>query len=178
MESSEAVRLQRRARLAYEWGRLRAAVPGALPAAGLTLMAAVLGSRATLPLGAALVLLCVGLGWRGRQWGRAVTPGLLAGLIPLLGPFLVLAAGHVCFGGGCRSFCFASCVIGGLIAGALLSREALRMEQGRLGFILASGTVASLCGSLACILYGLSGVLGLVAGLALVSTPVLVLRRA
>lgn len=181
MVSSEMVRLQRRARRAYEWGRLRAAMPGALPAVGLTWMAAVLQHHvkpSLLVLGGLLVLLCLGLGWWGRQWDRAVAPGLLAGLFPLLLPFVVSGAGHVCYTGGCRAFCLMTCVGGGLAAGAFLSLAALRLPEGRERFLLASGSVATLCGALGCVLYGLSGVLGLVAGLALISTPVLVLRRA
>ncbi|OJT23034.1 hypothetical protein BO221_19285 [Archangium sp. Cb G35] len=181
MVSSELERLQRRARRAYEWGRLRAALPGALHAVGVTVMAAVLQHRlkpSVLMLGALLVLLCLGLGWWGRQWNRAVAPGLAAGLFPLLLPFVVSGAGHVCYTGGCRAFCLMTCVGGGLAAGAVLAFAALRLREGHERFLLASGTVATLCGALGCVLYGLSGVLGLVAGLALVSMPVLVLRRA
>lgn len=181
MVSSERVRLQRRARRAYEGGRLRAAMPGALHAVGLTAMAALLQHSvkpSLLVLGGLLVLLCLGLGWWGRQWDRAVAPGLLAGLFPLLLPFVVSGAGHVCYTGGCRAFCLMTCVGGGLAAGALLSLAALRLPEGRERFLVASGSVATLCGALGCVLYGLSGVLGLVAGLALISTPVLVLRRA
>jgi hypothetical protein len=182
MVSSELMRLQRRARRAYEWGRLRAAVPGAMHAVGLTFTAVLLEHRvraSTLILGSLLVLLCLGLGWWGRQWGRAVAPGLLAGLFPLLLPFVVSGAGHVCYTGGCRAFCLMTCVGGGLAAGAVLSLATLRANgEERTRLILTSGAVATLCGALGCTLYGLSGVLALVAGLALVSTPVLVLRRA
>ncbi|OJH35643.1 hypothetical protein [Cystobacter ferrugineus] len=181
MVSSEGVRLQRRARRAYEWGRLRSAIPGALPAVGLTGMVVLLRHHmkpSLLVLGGLLTLLCLGLGWWGRRWGRAVAPGLLAGLFPLLLPFVVSGAGHVCYTGGCRAFCLMTCVGGGLAAGAFLSLAALRLPEGRERFLLASGSVATLCGALGCVLYGLSGVLGLVAGLALISMPVLVLRRA
>jgi hypothetical protein len=181
MVSSELERLQRRARRAYEWGRFRAALPGALVAVGLSVMAAMLQHRvrpALLILGGLLVLLCLGLGWWGRKWDRAVTPGLLAGLFPLLLPFVVSGAGHVCYTGGCRAFCLMTCVGGGLAAGAVLAFAALRRSEGHERFLLASGLVATLCGSLGSVLYGLSGVLGLVAGLALISMPVLVLRRA
>jgi hypothetical protein len=129
-------------------------------------------------LGGLLTLLCLGLGWWGRQWDRAVTPGLLAGLFPLLLPFVVSGAGHICYSFGCRAFCFMTCVGGGLGAGAVLAFAALRRSEGHERFLLASGLVATLCGSLGSVLYGLSGVLGLVAGLALISMPVLVLRRA
>lgn len=181
MVSSEAMRLQRRARWAYEWGRLRAAVPGAMHAVGLSFVALLLEHRlkpSLLVLGGLLVLVCLGWGWWGRSWGRAVAPGLFAGLIPLLLPYGVSGAGHICYSGGCRAFCLMSCVGGGLAAGVFLSFMALRVGQGRERFLLAAGSVATLCGSLGCILYGLSGVLALVAGLALVSTPLLVLRRA
>ncbi|MFP2926710.1 hypothetical protein ACLESO_16180 [Pyxidicoccus sp. 3LG] len=44
--------------------------------------------------------------------------------------------------------------------------------------MLAAGVLASLCGALTCVLYGMSGVIGVMTGLALASTPGLVLRRA
>ncbi|MBZ4418718.1 hypothetical protein [Myxococcus sp. RHSTA-1-4] len=178
MESSE---LARRARWAYEKGRLARALPLGGYGVVLVLCAVVLRSSVgsgTLALGAVFTALLVGYGWRGGVLGRAVVPGVLGGVMPLLVPPLVVASGHVC-ASGCRAFCLLACVGGGVLAGLLITRASSASpvdERGR--FVLAAGVLATLCGALTCVLYGVSGVIGLMTGLALASAPGLVLRRA
>ncbi len=178
MESSE---LARRARWAYEKGRLTRALPLGGYGGVLVVCAVVLRSSAgpgTLVLGAVFMALLVGYGWRGGVLGRAVVPGVLGGVLPLLVPPLVVASGHLC-ASGCRAFCLWACVGGGMLAGVLITRAALAVPaQGRGRFVLAAGVLATLCGALTCVLYGASGVIGVGTGLALASTPGLVLRRA
>jgi len=178
MDSSE---LARRARWAYEKGRLARALPLGGYGVVLVLCAAALGARTspwTWGLGALFTGLLVAYGWRGGVLGRAVVPGVLGGVVPLLVPPLLVASGHVC-ASGCRAFCLWACVGGGVLAGVLITRAASGVPAGkRGGFVLAAGVLASLCGSLTCVLYGLSGVIGVMTGLALAATPVLVLRRA
>ncbi|NPC86673.1 hypothetical protein HPC49_51875, partial [Pyxidicoccus fallax] len=107
-----------------------------------------------------------------------VVPGVLGGVMPLLVPPLVVAFGHVC-ASGCRSFCLLACVGGGLLAGLLITRASSEVPVGERGrFVLAASVLATLCGALTCVLYGLSGVIGLMTGLVLASAPGLVLRRA
>jgi hypothetical protein len=178
MESSE---LARRARWAYEKGRLTRALPLGGYGGVLVVCAVVLRSSAgpgTLVLGAVFMALLVGYGWRGGVLGRAVVPGVLGGVLPLLVPPLVVASGHLC-ASGCRAFCLWACVGGGMLAGVLITRAALAVPaQGRGRFVLAAGVLATLCGALTCVLYGASGVIGVGTGLVLASTPGLVLRRA
>ena len=175
MESSE---LARRARWAYEKGRLVRALPLGGYGVVLVLCAVALRSNVgpgTLALGAVFTALLIGYGWWGGVLGRAVVPGVLGGVMPLLVPPLVVASGHVC-ASGCRAFCLWACVGGGLLAGVLITRAAPVEGRGR--FVLAAGVLATLCGALTCVLYGASGVIGVGLGLVLASTPVLVLRRA
>lgn len=176
MESSE---LARRARWAYEKGRWVRALPLGGYGVVLVLCAVALRSNAgpgTLALGALFTALLVGYGWWGGVLGRAVVPGVLGGVMPLLVPPLVVASGHACASSGCRAFCLLACVGGGVLAGVLISRAAPEKERAR--FVLAAGVLATLCGALTCVLYGASGVIGVGLGLALGSTPALVLRRA
>lgn len=175
MESSE---LARRARWAYEKGRLLRALPLGGYGVVMVLCAVALRTRVgpgTLALGALFTALLVTYGWWGGVLGRAVVPGVLGGVAPLLVPPLVVASGHVC-ASGCRAFCLWACVGGGVLAGVLITRAA--PAEGRARFVLAAGVLATLCGALTCVLYGASGVIGVGAGLALASTPGLVLRRA
>lgn len=179
MESSE---LARRVRWAYEKGRWVRALPLGGYGVVLVLCAVALRSSVgagTLVLGAVFTGLLVGYGWRGGVLGRAVVPGVLGGVMPLLVPPLVVASGHVCASPGCRAFCLLACVGGGVLAGLLITRAAVAAPVGERGrFVLAAGVLATLCGALTCVLYGLSGVIGLMSGLALASAPGLVLRRA
>jgi hypothetical protein len=144
---------------------------------GLVLCAVALRSNAgasTLALGAAFTALLVGYGWWGGVPGRAVVPGVLGGVMPLLVPPLVVASGHVCASGG-RAFCLLACVGGGVLAGLLITRAASGSPVGERG---RGGRARHACGALTCVLYGMSGVIGLMTGLALASAPGLVLRRA
>jgi hypothetical protein len=178
MESSE---LARRARWAYEKGRLWRALP--LGGYGVVLVACAAALQTnvgpgTLGVGTLFTVLMVAYGWRGGVLGRAVVPGVLGGVVPLLVPPLVVATGHAC-ASGCRAFCLWACVGGGVLAGVLITRAARAVpSDGRGRFVLAAGVLATLCGALTCVLYGASGVIGVGTGLALASTPGLVLRRA
>ncbi|MCP3136085.1 hypothetical protein [Pyxidicoccus xibeiensis] len=177
MESSE---LARRARWAYEKGRLVRALPLGGYGVVLMLCAVMLSSRVsvgTLVVGTLFTALLVGYGWWGGVLGRAVVPGVLGGVMPLLVPPVVIATGHVC-ASGCRAFCLWACVGGGMLAGVLITRAAVKLKEERMRFVFAAGALASLCGALTCLLYGMSGVIGVMTGLALASTPGLVLRRA
>ncbi len=169
--------LRDRARDAYEAGRLllglrRAAV--VLPMTALS-FAVCDHPVATAVDGGLLTLLVALCAWRGAGFGRGARIGLWAGAPPLLLPTLVEAAGRVCCG---ASFCSPTlCIAGGIAGGALLGVWALRrpLDAATLG---AAALVAGLAGTLGCLLLGASGVAGLVAGLGVGATPLLVLRRA
>jgi hypothetical protein len=165
--------LRRRARRAYELGRLRRALAGAWPAAPLTAVGLAGCGAATIPTLLAGLLLAATLtacAQRGGGLARARVPGLLAGLVPLTltlaAPTLALALGD-----GCASTCrllTGICVAGGLVAGALLALVA------RGGALVAALAVAGLTGALGCGVLGLAGLAGVGGGLAVGAAPGLV----
>jgi len=177
---SDLASLQRRARLSYELGRLRAGLRLALLVVPLLAVAS-LGARGPsdrLLLGGALLSVCLLLGWRGQAYGRAVVPGLLAGLAPLLLPLALRAGGHCCMTGPCWTICMVGCISGGLIAGGALGFLAARQRQQPLVFLASSGALAILSGTIGCAVVGSAGVVGMVAGALIASLPALWLGRA
>jgi hypothetical protein len=177
MEPSELA-LADRARRAYERGRLQAALWRAAPL--LPLLAwTVSGCRypaLAAGCGAAVVALTVAFAWRGGTWGRAIVPGLAAGVAPLTLPLLVRSAGDVCMGSMCCSLCAVSCVAGGLLAGVLVGRRAAALSEGRGVFLVAAGSLAILAGAPSCALAGSIGLAGLLAGFAVGTAPAAVAR--
>jgi hypothetical protein len=115
------------------------------------------------------------LEWRGEAFGRGARIGLLAGTAPLLLPVIVRATVHACSASFCVSYS-ALCLASGVIGGALLGSWAVgRGVHGQA--VAAAGAVASLAGSLGCMVAGVGGLVGLLAGLGLGATPLLVTRR-
>lgn len=168
--------LMARARRAYEWGRLRAALPLAsvvVPMIALSLV--VCGSGlAALGFGAALFAVLVAASWRGQSYGRGARAGLLAGLVPFTLP---IAQGGVslCVSGvgvASTAVCVAGGTLGGLAIAAVVRRREGATAQS-LSF-LAALVVAGLAGSLGCLMLGVVGVLAMGAGLVLGATPALV----
>jgi hypothetical protein len=172
------LRLEARARRAYELGRLRAALrlaPLVLAAAG----AAIVCGRplaVTCVLAVALLLLSVGLAYAGGSAGRAVSPGLLAGAAPLAAPLLMATVGHACFGPLGASLGLPACILGGGLAGVFLARTTARRDAD-LPFVLAALAVAAMTGSLGCTIAGVTGVVGMLAGVVVGGAPVLVAAR-
>lgn len=165
--------LETRARRAYEIGRIQAAARGVWLLAPMTLLACLRCGQPALSLttGALLFAAVFGLLWRGRAWSAAVTPGLLAGAVPFLLPLLVGYTGHVCVGGVCFALCMPPCLIGGLVAGFVLGLRAARMDEGRGAFLLAGCLVAALEGALGCAPAGIGSLLGMAAGVVVISAP-------
>ncbi len=156
-------RLRARARWAYELGRLRGALPAALYVLPVVALSVPFGARPAVSVGAGAVLLAlvVGLSWRGQVWARAVLPGLLAGLVPLVLPLLLRARGHFCFGGGCWPLCMLACIGGGLIAGVAVGLASAAEQERRGAFLLAAASLAGLSGVLGCALVGAAGLSGM-----------------
>lgn len=177
MEPSEAA-LAARARRAYEKGRLAAAFWRAAPL--VPVVAWIVGwcryPALAAGCGAALIVLTVAFAWRGEIWGRGVTPGLAAGLAPLVLPLLMRGAGDVCMGEMCCSLCVVSCVGGGLLAGVLVGHRAAALPDGRGSFLAVAGTLALLAGAPACAFAGAVGLAGLVLGFAVGTAPVMLAR--
>ena len=170
--------LEVRARRAYELGRLRWSLRFAPAVAAAFVVAVGCGRPLDVcgALGAAVLLLAVGLSFAGGEAGSAVTPGLVAGSFALVLPLAVRTIGHFCDSAACMSLCMPACVVGGALAGAFLALRAARDERGRV-FLAAGVVIAGLVGSLGCTLAGLSGVVGMLAGVLVAGTPVLLAAR-
>jgi hypothetical protein len=114
--------------------------------------------------GALLALLVALFEYRGGTAGRAVIPGLFAGVAPLVIPFVVCPALRQA--GFQSAAVLMACMAGGAFSGAVVTFFALRERDHWLHFILAAGSIAALAGSLGCIDVGLGGIVAMLAGLA------------
>ena len=174
MAVPEAV-LSARARRAYEAGRLLSALPTVALAVPMVALSLVLCDRpaATAGCGFALVAVLVAAAWRGRPYARGARAGLVAGLGPLLLPMATCF--HLCAGGVCL-LAPTACIVAALIGGAALGLYARHRIPGGPdagGYLMAAIAVAALVGSLGCVIAGVSGIVGMVVGLALGTVPVL-----
>lgn len=169
-------RLRRRARLAYELARLGRATLRAWPIVPLTAIATLTCGaepRTTVLLGALLAAATIALRSAGGALGRAVFPGLLAGLLPL-GCALAAPTVAMLLADSCTAACrllTGVCVAGGLGAGVLLAFLA-----GRQTSLVAAVAVAALTGSLGCTVLGGAALAGVAAGLCAGALPA-ALRR-
>jgi hypothetical protein len=162
----EARELERRIRRAYELSRLRRAGLASLPLVALVAFAAVFGERRVLVVAIGAVLTAVGLlfHWRGEQAGRALVPGIAAGLVPLAAAHCALAVGPSMMGADCASMCVAACTVGGIASGAVIGYFTHR--SARLSGIWAyAGILSLLTGALGCVHVGYSGLVGMAGGL-------------
>lgn len=177
-------RLFDRARQAYEWARLRRALPHALlPVPPLAIAVEVCSAELACVAGALMLsVLLVFCAWRGQVFERAIAPGLMAGLaaflLPLAGRLLGGCGVAIFAESGGLSASFAACVLGGALAGAFVASRVMRAEGERLVLLLTATTIASLLGSLGCAIAGLAGVSGMLAGVALSAGPLWVWGRA
>ncbi len=165
------------ARRAYERGRVRDALVGILPIAVIIVLAGFV-DRTWTPVifaGPPLLVVTAVLLWRGRHFGRAVLPGVAAGVVPFVAMQIARATGHACAGSACYSVCVPACVIGGSLAGVLLAQMAKR-STAPLTSWGAGGVVAALTGALGCACVGTFGVLGLLVGLLVGSAPLVLLQ--
>ncbi|MDI1450380.1 hypothetical protein [Polyangium sp. 6x1] len=170
--------LAARARRAYEVGRLRSAAPILVYLAPVVALALVGGNAElawTVGVGAALGVFAVGLLFRGGALGRAVRPGLMAGVIPLVAPLVLRATGHCCMAGACSPLCLPVCTSAGLVAGIMVGLRAASENDGRRSFTLSASVIAALMGALGCMGMGLGAVGGMAVALALGSAPLAVM---
>jgi hypothetical protein len=172
--------LVRRARRAYEGGRLAAAGSRAALLAPLPALAFACGCqpRTTAVSGALFLAIVFACFWRGGDFRRGAIPGIAAGVVPLVAPSLCMAAcTHGC-SPAMMSFMPIACGAGGLASGLLLAFLAPRPAvEGIRPFVIAC-LVASLAGSVGCLAYGLPGIVILVAALSLGALPVLAVKKA
>lgn len=159
---------------AYERSRMRAALMWTLPMVALAAASCGLGTQPQTACLVGLGLFALGFVflWRGKSLGRAVAPGVFAGLVPLTLALLARTMGHVCAGGACVSLCIPACTAGGACAGILIA-HASRFTTGwpRALFVGGSGAVALLVGSLGCSCVGYGGIAGLAIGMGLAALP-------
>ena len=176
MDSIDLTLLERRARLRYELVRAGRSVLGFAPALLLVGVAAALGRRpsSAVMFGSLLFVSGAFLLWRGQTLHKAVLPGLLAGIIPLVFA-LVANHGHACAGGHCSTWCLPACTAGGVVAGLAVSWFATKRGLDWRFFVGASA-VSLLTGAMGCSCIGYSGVIGLGAGFLAGAVP-LGLRR-
>ncbi|HET9955323.1 MAG TPA: hypothetical protein VFQ61_12500 [Polyangiaceae bacterium] len=176
MESIELDQVMRRARRAYELGRARRALMGVAPVVFIVACAACVTHRPVSTLWFGLAAVAVGglMLWYGRDPQRAVLPGVLAGLVPLI---LAIGANriHVCGPHGCGTLCVPACAIGGVVAGLAVAGVGQQRRAGAWFWLSASG-LALLTGAMGCACIGYSGVLGLLGGFLAGLVPALVRR--
>jgi len=121
----------------------------------------------SMTIGVVLAALASLLVWRGGIAGRAVWPGLVAGLAALVVP-LVACKMLESYGIG-GALPLAACVVGGLGSGLIVTRFAMRERDERALFVLVGGGTAALAGALGCLGAGFGGVVAMTAGLLVVA---------
>jgi hypothetical protein len=171
-------RLEGEARRAYERGRARIGLTQAALVAPVAALA-FLQCTSAAPIALAVTLLTgvVGLAaWRGQDYGRGGRAGLAAGLSPFALPLVANATGVLCSATVC-AILPATCVAGGLLGGLVLGTRSRGPRQPSVRFWLSAVAVTLAAGAVGCLGAGLLGLLGMGAGLATGTAPVLVLRR-
>ena len=168
---------EHRGRWMYELGRARWASRTLLWVLPLLLVALVIGRPVALVLGlgAALCVLSPALAMVHARYARAVLVGIVAGLPAFVLPLLLRSLGIVRLGSATLDPCLPASFVSGILAGALVSARALD-EEHRVTFWMVAVFVTALTGTLGCSVAGSAGVLGLMAGVATGTAPV-VLRR-
>lgn len=163
MESVE--RIEQRARVRYELGRMRRAVLGFAPVFVIVAAAALFAKHPSTTVGFGIAVFAVGavLLWYGRDLRRAVLPGVAAGLVPLVLTLCAIHMDHACMGDRCMSLCIPACATGGVLAGLAVAAVGIRRRSG-IGFWLAASAVALLTGAMGCGCVGYAGLVGLVLG--------------
>ncbi|MBI3449661.1 MAG: hypothetical protein HY049_12195 [Acidobacteria bacterium] len=159
-----------RVRSAYERGRILRALRTSVLVVPMVLASfGGCGRPATsIVIGVVLATVATCLVWRGGITGRAVWPGLVAGLAALVVPLVACKVLESYGIGGALPL--AACVVGGLGSGLIVTRYAMRERDERALFVLVGGGTAALAGALGCLGAGFGGVIAMTAGL-LAVTP-------
>ena len=170
--------LKQRARRLYEVGRLRGALGWSIPALVLAALVALIVRQMSMPLaiGVALYAASAGLLWWGRAPGRGVLPGLVFGLIPLAAAVLANFYGDTCVGAECMRMCILTCFGGGLVAGLLIARLAVRSPN-PIALFLSAASVALLTGVIGGACMGIYPVIGMAIAIGVSFLPVALRSR-
>lgn len=179
MVSTDREYQRTRVRRAYELGRFRFGFRSGLFVLPLLVLSLVACHQPVLSLvvGVLLLTIAVTFRWRGKAYGRAVMPGLLAGSAPMMLPLLLRGAGHCCIGGACWSICILSCIGGGLLAGATIGLISATERNHRWMFLASSALIAGLTGMLGCAIVGVAGIAGMLVSVVASSFPVAMVAR-
>ncbi len=168
--------IYRAARRHYERGQLSVALVNAWPLLPLLAAAGWLGCGVwcLAPLGVALTLVCVAIGWGGGAPRHAVTPALLAGAIPALLPLYSHSCATECSvqcnDASWTSACLFACWSGGLVAGAAMGIFSARAPRATWLTHAGAAVIVLLTGSLGCWVGGVPGIVGMCAAM-LASAP-------
>jgi len=175
---TDANSLKQLARRQYEIGRLRSALSWSIPALIVAGVVAAIMQQMSIPLALGLVLygVSVGLLWWGRAPGRGVLPGLVYGLLPLGGALVARLQGHVCVGAACYGTCMIACFVGGLLAGLLIARVAVRSAT-PIALFMSAASVAFLTGIIGGACMGVLPVIGMAVALGIGFLPVVLRAR-
>lgn len=170
--------LHRRARRAYELGRLGAAMPYALVVPPLALLALWSCPRSGESLALISILtasVLVYLRWRGQDLGHAVIPGVVIGLAGYTVPILAVSC-NLCPVAP-SPLLFGLCAAAGAISGLALTAHCLMRDCCSREHVLAAGSTAGLIAAIGCAPAGLGGLLGLTLALTLSGATALILTR-
>jgi len=176
--------LRMTARHAYERGRVKKGMRRAalvVPFTLLPLGACMAAGRGALMLFviAGVAALVVLFNWRGQDFARGANVGLIAGLSPLLLPFVTSWIAPICSTLLCGLLPAAS-IAGGFVAALCLAGGSLGRfrrdfldERPSAGFWIAAVSVTGTLGIAGCLHIGLAGLAGMALGLAVGTLPVL-----
>jgi hypothetical protein len=167
---------QVRARRVYELGRLRHGVLTAWPVPLLTALSIwwCRDVEFSLAIGTCLFALVTALVWHGRVAAQAARAGVGAGVLAFAGP---VVAYHLDMCGTPAAMLMINGLCG-LGVGVLLSVQSFRLEVRGHVFLSWAAIVATLSGTLGCVLFGLTGLAGMALGIFLSTAPVVLYRLA
>ena len=167
MNPDELAKVQRRVRRAYELARLRRALWSFAPILVVVVGATLIGGRYAVAMPTGVLLFAGGVLalWYGREPGRGVLPGAVGGSLALVLALCANQMGHLCTGERCMSWCLPACVVGGVLAGGIVSFVGFRQRRG-VGYWLSASAITLLTGVLGCSCVGYAGVGGLAVGFA------------
>jgi hypothetical protein len=167
--------VERRMRRAYELGRIKYAVTRSVPLVALTAFALYLGPLRSfdLAMGFAFVMTALLYLWQGQLAARALKPGIVAGLFPLILALVANGQNPGCSHGNLLSLCAFACAVGGSIAALRITQFSRTEEHQPTAFLLAV-LPTLLLGSLGCGCIGFTGVVAMSGALFVVSLPTIV----
>ncbi len=180
MNCYQEIDLRRRVLFAYEFGRVKLAIGKTWSALLITWISFGYCGQPDFSIiaGGFLYLLTNGMIIKGGIYGKAVHSGLVAGwmafLVPLIGVKALQCCDH-----STQSFLDAFMlinVVGGVLAGLFIGYSSSHWSRKKNVFLIAASAIAILTGTLGCILFGATGVVGLLFGLLVATTPLLIYR--